>query len=112
MATVLRALLIFLNRRDSRLDANLIQDAGWKVGQHLMARPIRPACAAVAAGHGGEVQFRLKERRHILGARRIFEPSAYAAVVSVSALCGAGSFGKCPDTASMQRLRASLSEDT
>jgi hypothetical protein len=39
------------------------------------------------------------------------EPS-YAAVVAASALRVAGSFGKCPDTASMQRLRASLSDDT
>jgi len=39
------------------------------------------------------------------------EPT-YAAVVAASALRVAGSFGKCPDTASMQRLRASLSDDT
>lgn len=37
---------------------------------------------------------------------------AYAAVVAASALRVAGSFGKCPDRASMQRLRASLSDDT
>jgi hypothetical protein len=35
-----------------------------------------------------------------------------AVVVAASALRVAGSFGKCPDTASMQRLRASLSDDT
>ena len=35
----------------------------------------------------------------------------YAAVVAAPALRVAGSFGKPPDTASMQRLRASLRED-
>jgi hypothetical protein len=38
--------------------------------------------------------------------------NTYAAVVAASAFRVAGSFGKCPDTASMQRLRASLSDDT
>jgi hypothetical protein len=49
---------------------------------------------------------------------RIFEADncaprqIYAAVVAASASCVAGGFAKPPDAASMQPLRASLSEDT
>ncbi len=46
------------------------------------------------------------------GPRFLNREPTYAAVVPAPALSVAGTFGRPPDTVSMQRLRASLSEDT
>ncbi len=48
----------------------------------------------------------------VRGPRFLTREPTYAAVVPAPALRVAGTFGRPPDTASMQRLRASLSEDT